>query len=106
MASTLGAGGSNQALTLTQGMRYSIVNQAALGHPFELLTVGSAPPTDDAIQLSQSIAGALEADSTINWTEVSTQEIQFDASASFAAAVDGYRCSVHTATMRGTITVQ
>lgn len=85
-------------LTLAEGWRYAIDNISATAHPFELIA------SDDTVLLSQKADGTLEADTDIQWTEDSTSGTAiFTATASFNAAVSGYRCAEHTGVSAGTI---
>jgi hypothetical protein len=103
-ADLIGAEADNQSLTLMAGWRYEVVNQASGGHPFELLTVG-ANPTPDTVLLSQSAAGTLEGDADINWADDAGQTVQFTVAPTLTTALDGYRCSIHTTTMRSGVSI-
>lgn len=94
--------GPDPELTLRSGWRYELVNQATGAHPFELVTAGANPPDDDVVQLSQVADGALEADAGVAW-EHSGNTMRFTVTSEFASAVDTYRCEVHPADMRGTV---
>ena len=99
---------ANQTLTLNVGWRYEIVNNAtASAHPFELINSSSPAPLDDTILASQRSAeeGSLETDPDVNWTQTG-DTIEFTLSTSLGAELNGYRCGIHTTTMRGTITTQ
>ncbi len=97
--------GADPAVALLRGYRYRVVNLTPGPHPFELIADGASVgvPADDVVQLSQDAAGALEGDADIDWTDDGTISA-FTVSASFEAGVDAYRCSIHTASMRGPIT--
>ena len=103
-ASVLGSASDNQTLTLTSGWRYEIVNAVAGSHPFELTHRGTGPSTDQVL-LSQSAAGSLETDASIAWQGNGTATIRFTLSPSLAAQLTGYRCSIHTSTMRGNVVI-
>ena len=90
--------GADPSITLYNGLRYRFVNDTPGDHPFELVTVG----TPDVVQLSQAIDPALESDPTIDWTE-SGGAVELTVSTTLSAAVDGYRCSIHTSAMRGAV---
>ena len=90
--------GNDPAITLRRGFRYRVVNAAASGHPFELVTGDPGTP-----QLSQAIVGApLESNADIAWVE-DGNDVLFTVDMDLEV-VDAYRCSVHTAAMRGDIT--
>ena len=99
-----GGSGEDPALTLQTGWRYGIVNSASGSHPFELLTIG-ADETTDVVLLSQATTGSLEADADTAWYS-NGDSVAFTVSSAVAAGLTGYRCSIHTAMMRGDITVQ
>lgn len=90
--------GNDPAITLRRGFRYRVVNAAASGHPFELVTGNPGTP-----QLSQAIVGApLESNADIAWVE-DGNDVLFTVDIDLEV-VDAYRCSVHTGAMRGDIT--
>lgn len=90
--------GANPALTLLRGFRYRLVNAAAGGHPFELVTGNPGTP-----QLSQAVVGApLESNADIAWVE-SGNDVLFTVHMDLEV-VDAYRCSEHVAAMRGNVT--
>lgn len=100
----IGAGAGDQTITLVEGQRYTFVVLASGPHPFEFITAGGSPAGDTVILSQQSgDDGTLEADATIDWDESVSGSITFTASASFMAAVDGYRCGVHVGMMRGDV---
>jgi hypothetical protein len=101
-ADIVGPEGDNQTLTLLSGWRYEIVNLSSEDHPFELITLG-ATPSEDVVLLSQDedVAGSLEGDADIDWFDDANQTVRFTVVDALTADVDGYRCSIHTATMRG-----
>ncbi len=101
----IGDGEGDQTITLVLDQRYSFVVLASGPHPFEFITAGATAP-DDTVILSQRSGedGTLESDATVDWDETTTPgTISFTASASFMTAVDGYRCGVHRANMRGDV---
>jgi hypothetical protein len=100
----LGSATSNQTLTLVAGWRYEIVNTAASSHPLEMIHRGGSPATD-LVLLSQSAVGSLESDASINWQGNGTATIRFTLSPSLAAQWSGYRCAIHTTTMRGVVVI-
>lgn len=88
-------------LTLRPGWRYELVNPERAAHPFELVRVG-ATPADDRVQTSQRRDAPLEEDPTIGYLELG-DAVQFTVSVTFMDLVDGYRCGVRVATMRGPV---
>ena len=98
----LGSSDPDPPLRLEAGWRYEIANTVATGHPFELVTRG-ASATTDIVQLSQSGSGTLEGNASIDWSE-SGSSVFFTVAGPFTTAITGYRCAIHVAQMRGTIT--
>ncbi|MCB9600467.1 MAG: hypothetical protein H6721_26845 [Sandaracinus sp.] len=89
------ATGNDPALTLVRGFRYRIVNASTSGHPLAFVAAA------DVQQLSQSSAGALEADTDIAWVE-SGNDVEFSVVAALEVAT-AYLCTNHPSEMRGTI---
>ncbi|HOX47084.1 MAG TPA: hypothetical protein PK668_26055 [Myxococcota bacterium] len=104
LAGGLGVGLMDPALSLRAGWRYEVVNQAAGSHPFELVTRG-AIAAQDTVLLSASASGSLEGDAAVHWTEVGGT-LGFTLAGGLSAALDGYRCAFHPASMRGTMAVE
>ena len=96
-------GDRNPVFFFQPGWRYEIVNQARQAHPFEFITENEPGVDGDARLAGQQGAQPLEADLSVAWVEAGNA-LQFTVSESFMAAVDGYRCAVHTASMRGAVT--
>jgi hypothetical protein len=104
-AGMLGAGGNNPTLTLHRGWRYELVNTVFGMHPFQLLDRGATAATD-VVLLSEAGNGSLETDATIAWTDNGQGTLRFTLSPSLAAALSGYRCSVHPTIMRGAAAIE
>lgn len=96
------------AINLIKGKRYAITNQAAGGHPLQIIAL--SPSFSDTVLLSQNSVGSLEGDAGINWTDNGTT-VEFTVTTSLLAAMrtggktPGYRCGIHTGTMRGGFTI-
>jgi len=88
-------------LTLFLDERYEIVNLARSDHPFELMTAGSTQTL-----LSEEVAGTLEADVGIDWTDNGSGIIRFTATATLDASLGAYRCFEHPVDMLGTAGIQ
>jgi hypothetical protein len=101
------SGGDNPTLTLRSGWRYEIDNPVRDMHPFELLHMGAGPGSD-VVLLSEATTGSMEGDAGIAWTDQAgaLNLSRFTVSPSLAAQLTGYRCGIHTSTMRGPIAVQ
>ncbi len=94
--------------TLTIGTRYRIINKGRRNiHPFELIDqAASGRPSDDGILLSQKarVQGRFEADPAVAWVE-DDEGVTFTLTPELAQVLKGYRCGVHTRSMRGDIEV-
>ncbi len=104
----IGSEGVNQTVTLNEGWRYEIVNNATVAnHPFELLNSTSPVPATDTVLASQrsGVDGTFEGDVEVNWTQAG-DTVTFTLTADLAAELNGYRCGIHTTTMRGDVTTQ
>ena len=84
-------------LTLVADWRYEVVNQVAGSHPFELIHIAGG----DAVLLSQTSMGSMEGDAGVAWQELSGGVARF--TYTNLEELEGYRCGVHTGTMRGLI---
>lgn len=104
-AGMLGAGGNNPTLTLRGGWRYEFVNTVFGMHPFQLLDRGTTAASD-IVLLSEAGSGSLESDTTIAWTDNGQGTLRFTLSPGLAAALSGYRCSVHPTIMRGAVAIE
>ncbi len=102
-AGVIGPQGNNQTLTLQRDWRYEVVNSASTGHPFEFITRGGSPAAD-VVLLSQVAAGSLEGDASIGWSQ-SGNAVRFTLSPSLAIVLNGYRCSIHSSVMRGSVVI-
>ncbi len=105
---SLGAG--NPGLTLIVGKRYEVTVVNSGAHPFQVLAKGSGPGSDVVLLSMSSTAGTLQTDPDINWTNdnaSSNGKVDFTVTPALVTAMfsngnsPGYRCSVHTSTMRG-----
>ena len=97
-------------LTLEFGWRYEIVNTVFGPHPFDFIEHGADPTSSaqDTVLLSQQTAGSLEADAEIDWVELTpgpTEDASFTVDEDFTAGVTGYRCAIHTSSMRGDVAI-
>ncbi len=82
-------GSDNPTLTLTEGVRYRIVNNGWSAHPFELRDADADP------LLSQGADGSFEGDSETNWVDDGT-ELAFTVTSELADELDSYICTVHS----------
>ncbi len=108
----LSSAGGNPTLQFNKDWRYEIDNTVKSAHPFEFIKQGLAG-TPDTVQLSQKdgVDGAYESNTSINWVE-DGDNVRFTiaggawSTGMVAPQINGYRCAVHTQTMRGDITAQ
>lgn len=82
-------GTDNPTLTLTEGVRYRVVNNGWSAHPFELRDANTDP------LLSQGADGSFEGDSETNWVDDGT-ELAFTVTSELADELDSYICTVHS----------
>lgn len=100
------AAGDNPTLTLEVGMRYRLVIPASDGiHPFELLTRGASPATD-VVLLSEkaNVEGGFEEDPDVVFVEEG-DGFEFTLTQELADALSGYRCGIHSSSMRGEVDI-
>jgi hypothetical protein len=104
----IGSETANQTITLNEGWRYEIVNDASVGnHPLELINSTSAVPGTDTVLASQRSAeeGTFETDVDVNWVQ-NGDDVTFTLTTNLAAELNGYRCGTHVISMRGDIVTQ
>lgn len=89
-------------ITLREGWRYEVRNEAFDAHPLALVLADADDVALDVVQLSQSGEGPLEEDEGVAWVE-DDDEATFTVTAALMAAVDAYRCEAHPATLRGAV---
>lgn len=88
----------NVAIELTEGLRYTFVNNGGANHPLDFRN------SDGDILLSEDDAeGTFESDETVNFV-VDGANISFTLTPELAAAIATYNCTRHTA-MEGAITI-
>jgi len=101
-------------LNLVIGKRYEITDPNFSVHPFELIAKG-ASAAQDTILLSMrvGVTGTFESNPNVNWQDNGTAVVAFTLTPALAAdamavpgQVPGYRCGVHTTTMRGNIDIK
>ena len=96
----------NPTINLILGKRYAVTNGNPTFHPFEVIAKGTSS-LSDAVLLSESAAGSLESDPDIAWSDTGSGTVEFTVTSALINAmrsggkIPGYRCSVHTSTMRG-----
>ncbi len=100
----------NPTLTLVVGNRYEVTVVNSTTHPFEVLAKGANADADVVLLSQGATMGTLEADADIAWSDdlaATSGKVTFTLTPALAAAmksggaVPGYRCMVHTSTMRG-----
>jgi glucose/arabinose dehydrogenase len=100
----------NPTINLILGKRYDVTNNASPSHPFEVISKG-ASAASDVVLLSESAVGSLESDPDVAWSDSGSGAVEFTVTQSLLNAMrsggkaPGYRCSIHTSTMRGNFEV-
>jgi hypothetical protein len=105
---------ANPTLNLVIDKRYQITDPNFTAHPFQLIAK-AANAAQDAILLSMgSGVGSFESDANVAWQDSGTGVVTFTLTDTLAAAmtnpglgqIPGYRCSIHTTTMRANINIK
>ncbi len=101
---------ANPVITLLVGMRYEVINVNSGAHPFQVLAKGSGAGSDVILLSQGSATGSMESDADVAWTDdgnTSNGKVAFTVTQALVDAMNaggnnpGYRCAVHTGTMRG-----
>jgi len=105
----------NPAITLIVGARYQVTDVPAFAmHPFQIIANGGSPASDVVLLSAGSTAGTLESDPDVAWTDDlagANEKVEFTVTQALVAAMrnggnlPGYRCGIHTTTMRGDVTI-
>jgi hypothetical protein len=104
----------NTTFNLVINKRYDITDPNFSAHPFQLIAAKAIPTAQDTILLSfGATVGSFESDPNVAWQDTGTSTVSFTLTAALANAmspdinhVPGYRCGVHTGTMRGNINIK
>jgi hypothetical protein len=106
---------ANPTLNLVIGKRYDITDPNFVAHPFQLIAIAkSGTSATDMILLSYgATVGTFESDPNVGWQDTGTSTATFTLTSALANAmspdvnhVPGYRCGIHTTTMRGNINIK
>lgn len=105
-------GGQDPTLNLQLGKRHQVTVVNFSFHPFEVIAKG-ASSSGDVVLLSMSAAvnGSFEADPAVNWENRGGGVVVFTFTPGLYNAMiasgraPGYRCGIHTSTMRGNFSV-
>jgi hypothetical protein len=103
----------NTTFNLVINKRYDITDPNFVAHPFQLIAK-AASAAQDTVLLSQGAGGgSFESDPNVAWQDTGTSVVSFSLTNALANAmspdanhVPGYRCGVHTTTMRGNINIK
>jgi len=103
----------NPTLTLQIGKRYQIADPNFAAHPLEIIAKGSTFSSDVVLlSMKPLVTGSFENDTSVNWHDPCTGTVSFTLTQALYNAmtpdvnhVPGYRCGVHTSTMRGNFNV-
>lgn len=97
----------NPTISLVIGRRYGVTNPVFAFHPFQVLAKGANNLSDVILLSGGPTVGSLESDAGIGWSDDGSGHLEFTVTDSLVAAMNasgnipGYRCGVHTITMRG-----
>jgi hypothetical protein len=98
-------------ITLEVGKRYQVTVVNFGSHPFQVIAKGGSSPSDVILLSLGATVGSFEADAGVSWTDSGAGVVTFTLIQGLADAmaapshVPGYRCGVHTGTMRGNFTI-
>lgn len=110
LGATLGT--DNPSLRLQLGLRYQVTVTNYQTHPLEILAKGPSASSDIVLLAIGPAAGLFEFDPDVAWQDDNAGTVAFTLTytlyraMSSSGQVPGYRCSIHTTTMRGNFLVQ
>jgi len=102
---------NDPTMTLVIGTRYAATVVNGSSHPLNILARGTSAGQDVVLLAMGGATGSFESNSGVNFTDVSGT-ITFTLTQALADAMaqggrtPGYRCGVHTTTMRGTFVLE
>jgi len=104
-------GSENSVLFLVLGQRYQVTIDNPDAHPFELIAKGPDMRGDDVLLSMQAgVSAPSESDASVEWHDTGTGTVSFTLSKDLWSALQGadhqspgYRCAIHSETMRGDI---
>jgi len=104
---------ANPTLNLVRSKRYEITDPNFGAHPFQLIAKGATSAQDTVLLSYGAVVGTFESDPNVNWQDTGTAIVSFTLTNALANAmspdtnhVPGYRCGIHTTTMRGNINIK
>jgi hypothetical protein len=106
-------GVANATFNLVIGKRYDITDPNFSAHPFQLIAKAATAAQDINLLSFGAGVGTFESDPNVAWVDTGTATVSFTLTPELAAAmspdvnhVPGYRCGVHTTTMRGNFNIK
>jgi glucose/arabinose dehydrogenase len=105
-------GEQNPTLTLQLGKRYQVTITDYLNHPFEIISKAPSAGADKVLLSMGTPAGVFESDPDVAWDDDKLGTVTFTMTFSLYTAMTaqgktpGYRCRIHTTTMRGDFVVE
>ena len=100
-------GATNPTLTLRLGMRYGVTVVNFTVHPLQLIAKAASDVGDTVLLAMGATVGPFETNTGVNWADNGNGTVEFTlmpdlvAAMGSASQVPGYRCGVHTSTIRG-----
>lgn len=98
---------ANPTINLIVGKRYAINDSMHGMHPFQIIANGGNPFSDAVLLAEDDSSGSFQGDAGVAWSDDGNGNIAFTLTPALLAAMraggaaPGYRCGVHTSTMRG-----
>jgi glucose/arabinose dehydrogenase len=101
-------GPDDPTITLEVGKRYQVSVPSFISHPFQVIAKGETDGQDTVLLAMEPTEGSFQNDPDVNWDYDGFGTAAFTLTAALAEAMNGtadqrpgYRCGVHTSTMRG-----
>jgi glucose/arabinose dehydrogenase len=105
-------GDENPTLTLYIGGRYEVTVTNHTIHPFQIIAKGASAGSDIPLLSMGAVTNSFESDPDVAWVDNGSGTVTFTLTLDLYNAmtdsghVPGYRCEIHTSTMRGNFNVQ
>ena len=105
-------GDENPTLTLYIGGRYEVTVTNYTVHPFQVIAKGSSTGSDNPLLSMGAVSSSFESNPGVAWTDNGAGTVTFTMTLDLYNAmttsghIPGYRCQIHTSTMRGNFNIQ